>query len=124
MKHTIASAIRSMYPTAGFNASTTYDSIQWDSDNSDSKPSESTINSKITSLDNEEPKRLLRFERNRLLTESDWTRLDDNGLSSSEKTEWATYRQKLRDITKNCEPKFDPSGAGPMTGYTMPTIPE
>ena len=69
MKHTIASAIRNIHPTAYFNSSDTYDSIQWDSDNSMSKPSESVINSKITELDNEEPKRLLRRERNRLLTE-------------------------------------------------------
>ena len=37
MKHTIASAILAMLPNARFNASDTYDSIQWDSDNSDSE---------------------------------------------------------------------------------------
>ena len=123
MKHTIASAIRSMYPTAGFNASTTYDSIQWDSDNSDSKPSESVINSKITALDNEEPKRLLRFERNRLLTESDWTRLDDNGLSSSEKTEWATYRQALRDLPATQNPTLDSFYELNFSSVNWPTKP-
>ena len=66
----------------------------------------------------------LREKRNRLLNGSDWTQLPDCSLTDAKKAEWATYRQALRDITKNCDPKFDPSGSGPMTGYTMPTIPE
>ena len=43
----------------------------------------------------------LREERNRKLAETDWTRMDDNGLSDSVKASWATYRQELRDITDN-----------------------
>lgn len=43
----------------------------------------------------------LREERNRKLAETDWTRMDDNGLSDSAKASWATYRQELRDITDN-----------------------
>ena len=39
-----------------------------------------------------------RIERNTLLTESDWTQMADSPLSSSKKTEWATYRQALRDL--------------------------
>ena len=123
MKHTIASAILEMLPNARFNASDTYDSIQWDSDNSDSKPSESVINNKITALDNEEPKRLLRLERNRLLSECDWTRLDDNGLSSSEKTEWATYRQALRDLPATQNPTLNSFYELNFSSVTWPTKP-
>jgi len=36
--------------------------------------------------------------RNIMLTQSDWTQGNDSPLSSSKKTEWATYRQSLRDI--------------------------
>ena len=36
--------------------------------------------------------------RNIMLTQSDWTQGSDSPLSSSKKTEWATYRQALRDI--------------------------
>jgi len=36
--------------------------------------------------------------RNALLAWSDWTQFNDSPLSSSKKTEWATYRQALRDI--------------------------
>ena len=33
-----------------------------------------------------------------MLTQSDWTQGSDSPLSSSKKTEWATYRQGLRDV--------------------------
>ena len=37
-------------------------------------------------------------ERNQLLSESDWTQLPDSPLTTEKKTEWATYRQQLRDM--------------------------
>ena len=40
----------------------------------------------------------VRGQRNALLSESDWTQISDSPLSDSKKTEWATYRQTLRDI--------------------------
>ncbi len=40
----------------------------------------------------------VRGTRNGLLSSSDWTRLDDNGISADKKVEWATYRQQLRDL--------------------------
>ena len=42
---------------------------------------------------------LIRNKRNELLKESDWTQVNDCPLSDSKKTEWATYRQELRDLT-------------------------
>ena len=43
----------------------------------------------------------IRQERNRLLAESDWTRLDD---ATADKDAWAVYRQALRDITLQPNP--------------------
>lgn len=40
----------------------------------------------------------VRIERNNLLSKSDWTQMSDSPLSDSKKTEWATYRQSLRDL--------------------------
>ena len=40
----------------------------------------------------------VRGTRNGLLSGSDWTRLDDNGIAADKKVEWATYRQELRDL--------------------------
>ena len=41
----------------------------------------------------------LRFERNLLLQQSDWTQSRDVTLSND--ADWKTYRQALRDITKD-----------------------
>jgi len=37
-------------------------------------------------------------ERNRRLSESDWTQMPDSPLSATEKTAWKKYRQALRDM--------------------------
>ena len=36
--------------------------------------------------------------RNQMLKDSDWTRMDDADITDSKKTEYATYRQALRDL--------------------------
>ena len=64
----------------------------------------------------------LRIVRNSLLSNSDWAVMSDSPLSESKQTEWKTYRQKLRDITKTASPKIlnlrlDPSSV------TFPTKP-
>jgi len=47
----------------------------------------------------------VRVRRNRLLTESDWTQVNDVVLSNQR--EWKIYRQALRDITQTTEdPRF------------------
>ena len=46
----------------------------------------------------------VRSERNRLLTECDWTQMSDTPISGSKLTEWQTYRQSLRDITSQSNP--------------------
>ena len=48
----------------------------------------------------------VREKRNKLLNFSDWTQMPDSPLSESKKTEWKTYRQTLRDITKTAKPKI------------------
>lgn len=46
--------------------------------------------------------RLVRRERDKLLSASDWTQLPDVPLATKEK--WAVYRQALRDITQQSDP--------------------
>ena len=40
-----------------------------------------------------------RATRNKLLSDSDWTQMNDSPLSNEDKTAWATYRQELRDMS-------------------------
>jgi|TARA_R100000084_G_C4617176_1_gene131225 hypothetical protein len=51
----------------------------------------------------------LRIIRTSLLSESDWTQLSDSQLSSTKKTEWATYRQTLRDLPANTSDPAKPT---------------
>ena len=44
---------------------------------------------------------VLTEKRNAKIIASDWTQLPDSPLSDSKKSEWATYRQTLRDIPNN-----------------------
>ena len=48
----------------------------------------------------EEKASAIRAQRNGLLAASDWTQVPDCPLASSVKGKWFTYRQSLRDITK------------------------
>ena len=43
----------------------------------------------------------MRFQRNLILSETDWTVLPDSPLSDEKIAEWKTYRQALRDLPAN-----------------------
>ena len=49
----------------------------------------------------------VREERDRLLSECDWTQVSDSPLGSSSKSDWAAYRQALRDVTSQEGFPFD-----------------
>lgn len=59
----------------------------------------------------------LRVKRDRLLTESDWTQSPDSPLTDSKKTEWATYRTNLRNLTNGL------TTVEQVNGVTWPTKP-
>jgi len=48
---------------------------------------------------------ILRKTRDQLLRESDWTQLMNSPLTAAVFSQWATYRQALRDFPKTCDPK-------------------
>jgi hypothetical protein len=50
---------------------------------------------------------VIRMRRDSLLALSDWTQLSDSPLSEEEKTQWATYRQTLRDVTTSFTNAWD-----------------
>jgi hypothetical protein len=53
--------------------------------------------------------------RNDLLRMSDWTQLPDSPLTSEKKSEWATYRQALRDLDVNGDDPTQPDWPTPPT---------
>ena len=66
-----------------------------------------------------EPMRLLREKRTFLLKETDWMANTDVTMTSA----WKTYRQALRDITKDAKPKLDSNGALDESSVKFPTKP-
>lgn len=61
----------------------------------------------VPEMETEEPAKItmqdIRHTRNRLLTYSDWTRLDDAQISQETKDAYAAYRQQLRDLPQSFE---------------------
>ena len=97
-----------------------YSDIHWHSDESD-KPTESDINEKIKELQNAEPMRFLREQRNIRLVETDeWAFRAIDGPSMTQKQK--DYRKALRDLPSTASPKLD--AAGQLTNVTWPKKPE
>ena len=93
------------------------DTITSWSDNSVAKPSNSAISAELTRLNNAEPMRLLRLQRDEKLAETDWWGISDLTMSNDRKT----YRQALRDLPASADPKLDSDNF--LTNVTWPTKP-
>jgi len=118
MKYTIADALVALKPGAQWVLrGSDYSGLEWQ-DSSQTKPTETEVNSKIASLDSAEPMRLLRVERDTRIAKTDWRASSDLTLASA----WSTYRQALRDITTQT-PKLDSNYELDLTSVTWPTEP-
>ena len=96
---------------------TDYDTLEWYDETS--KPSNSELDAKVTELQNAEPMRLLRIERDKRIKKSDWMGNSDVTMSSA----WTTYRQALRDLPASANPTLNPNGMLNMSSVTWPTEP-
>ena len=119
MKYTISDAIIELKPGADYILrGEDYSDLEW-LDSSQTKPTETEINSKISELDAAEAMRLLRLERNSIIAETDWRASSDLTLSN----DWKTYRQALRDLPASSSPKLDSNFDLDLTSVTWPTEP-
>ena len=118
MIYTIKTALISLKPNAKFVwYGEEYTGLNWL--DSDTVPTESELTTEVAKLNSAEPMRLLRVERDRLLSLCDWRASSDLTLS----TAWKTYRQSLRDLPANATPKLDSDGNLDMSSVTFPTVP-
>ena len=118
MKYDIPSALQELKPGAEWVLrGTQYSGLEW-VDSSQTKPTETEVSNKISSLDAAEPMRLLRIERDRRIAKTDWRASSDLTLADA----WKTYRQALRDITTQT-PKLDSNYELDLTSVTWPTEP-
>ena len=118
MKYNIPQVLQVLKPGAEWTLrGEDYSGLEWE-DSGQTKPTETEINSKIAELDNAEPMRLLRIERDNRIAKTDWRAGKDVTLS----TAWRTYRQALRDITTQT-PKLNSQYELDLTSVTWPTEP-
>ena len=118
MIYTKIEAIESLKPNKQWSwIGTDYSGLQWL--DSGTAPTESEIDAEVTRLNNAEPMRLLRLERDKRLTSCDWRASSDLTISDS----WKTYRQALRDLPASASPSLDSDGYLDMTSVTWPTEP-
>ena len=95
-----------------------YSGLNW-LDSGTTKPTETEINNKITELDNAEAMKLLRIERDRLLTTTDWRASSDLTLSDA----WKNYRQALRDLPASASPTLNSDYDLDKSSVNWPTKP-
>ena len=119
MKYTTVDALSRLRPGAEWIVrGDVYSGIEW-LDSSQTKPTETEINNKISELDAAEAMRLLRLERNSRIAETDWRASSDLTISDA----WKTYRQALRDLPATASPSLDSNDDLDLTSVTWPTEP-
>jgi len=118
MIYTKVKALISLKPNKQFSwIGDEYSGLTWL--DSGTAPTESELDAEVTRLNNLEPMRLLRVERDRLLAACDWRASSDLTLADN----WKTYRQALRDLPASASPKLDSNGDLDMSSVTFPTEP-
>ena len=117
-KQFIAETLFSLRENPEFTVGENYESLRWHSQDVE-KPTKEEFEARLELLKKEEPMRLLREERDRLLSETDWWVLPDRTSTQAQ----LDYRQALRDLPAN-SPNVALDENGNLTGVTWPTPPE
>ena len=123
MKYTISDALTILRPDSSWNLTgSEYSGLEW-LDSGATKPTETEINNKISELDSAEAMRLLREERNILLSETDWIVAKSTETGVAIPNDWKVYRQALRDLPASSSPQLDSYYDLDLTSVTWPTKP-
>ena len=123
MKYGIGQALLVLRPGAEWNVTDdVYTGIEW-LDKDQTKPTLEEVSTTVTRLNNEEPMRLLRVERDKRLADCDWvvTKAIDTGDTVS--NVWKAYRQSLRDLPASASPNLNSDYELDLTSITWPTKP-
>ena len=123
MQDLITRALIELAPNSSFAVKgDTYADIIW-KNTEVTKPTETEVNNKIAELQNAEPMRLLRNERDQRLASCDWRVVMAKETGSNIPAAWKTYRQALRDLPASASPKLNSNGDLDYSSVTWPTQP-
>ena len=123
MKYGIGQALLVLRPGAEWNVTDdVYTGIEW-LDKNQTKPTLEEVSTTVTRLNDEEPMRLLRVERDKRLTDCDWvvTKAIETGVMVS--NVWKAYRQSLRDLPLSSSPQLDSYYNLDLNSVNWPTKP-
>lgn len=110
----LVEAIKDLRPNSIYGI---YDGqLTWE-DQTQTQPTEAEISAKIAELQAAEPMRLLRLQRDQLLSETDWWCVSDRTPTP----EQLNYRQALRDLPATATPALDENGQ--LTNVEWPVKP-
>ena len=119
MKYELSHALSALKPGAQWVCrGEVFSGIEW-LDGSQSAPTELEINTKIAELNAAEPMRLLRVERDKRISKTDWRALPDLTMSD----DWKKYRQALRDLPASSSPRLGLDYELDLTSVNWPTEP-
>ena len=121
MRIGIEHAIRALHPDAQFTM-VNDDITEWHSPDI-TQPDRKELNAKVTELENAEPYRLLRIERDRRIATSDWRIVMAKETGSNIPASWKTYRQALRDLPSTQTPVLDSNNPVGISSVTWPSEP-
>ena len=121
MRILIEDAIRALHPDAQFTM-VNDDITEWHSPDI-TQPDREELNAKVTELENAEPYRLLRIERDRLIGQSDWRIVMAKEAGTNIPAAWKTYRQALRDLPSTQDPVLDSNNPIGISSVTWPSEP-
>ena len=102
--------------------SSDYDTLEWYDESS--KPSKDDLDAKLIELENAEPMRQLREERNRRLAKCDWIVTKNAEYGQNIPKEWRRYRQALRDLPSITYSLKMDDGVLKLDSVAWPTPPE
>ena len=121
MRIGIEHAIRALHPDAQFTM-VNDDITEWHSPDI-TQPDRKELDAKVTELENAEPMKLLRQERDRRIATSDWRIVMAKETGSNIPAAWKTYRQALRDLPSTQTPVLDSNNPVGISSVTWPTEP-
>ena len=119
----ITSALLELKPNAEWTLrGDTYADLEW-LDKNQTKPTLEEVSTTVAKLNDEEPMRLLRVERDKRLTDCDWvvTKAIETGDMVS--NVWKAYRQSLRDLPLSSSPQLDSYYNLDLNSVNWPTKP-
>jgi hypothetical protein len=106
MKYDMTHALPLLYPGVRWSLNgESYSGLEWYSDTP--QPSAAELEEKIKELQDAEPMRLLRVERDRRLADTDQITLKAYRQGIPVPEEWTIYQQALADLPATAEPQLN-----------------